>query len=161
MSSITYGTQVFGTSTRTVSDTDSPRPGAVYEATYAISGVRTWVPGWENDAINEVKRTIESNGGQVVYIAIRNDDVVVQWKYSVPAISANAHAVIAPVIIGMVLFAVIVALGIWLIVTATSSAKEISGLMTDNPQTTIAIYGALIVAALFAAGYIMRQRSDV
>jgi len=158
VSDVSYGSKTIGLSTRDVQQTDAVQPGVTYEATFAVSGVRTVLPGWENDAINQVENTIESNGGRVTYISISGSNVVVQWTHPVQATSANAHAAIAPIIIGMIIFAIIVALGIWLVLTLTGSVKEISGVLTDNPTTTIAIYGCLALGALFAIGYIMKQR---
>jgi hypothetical protein len=158
MSDVSYGSKVIGLITRDVQQTDAVTPGSVYEATFAVSGIRTVVPGWENDAINQVRSTIESKGGQVTYISISGTNVIVQWTHPVQASSANAHAAVAFVVYGIIA-AVIIILSIWLILTLTGSVKEISGVLTNNPTTTVALYGAILVAGMFAVGYIMKQRS--
>jgi hypothetical protein len=160
MSDVSYGSKAIGLSTRDMDQSEAVQPGGVYEATFAVSGVRTIIPGWENDAINQVESTISSNGGQVTYVSISGDNVVVQWTQLDQATSANMHAAVVPIIIGMIIFAIIVALGIWLILTLTGSVKEISGILTDSPVTTTVVYGCLALGALVAVGYIMKQRSS-
>jgi hypothetical protein len=158
MATTTYGKQAIGLSSRTVGQTETVRPGVVYEQSFVISGIRTVVPGWENDAINEVKNTIESKGGTIIYISISGTEVVVQWKHPVVSASTNARAAIAPVVVYGIVIAVSIILSIWLIITATGSLKEVSTILDDSSTTTTALYGALIVAGMFAVGYILRQR---
>ena len=159
VSDVSYGSKVIGLLTRDVLQTDAVQPGVIYEATFAVSGIRTVIPGWENDAINQVESTISSKGGQVTYISISGNNVIVQWTHPAQATSANVHAaVVVPLIVYGIVAAIIIILSIWLVLTLTGSVKEISGVLTDNPTTTIAIYGCLALGALFAIGYIMKQR---
>lgn len=156
---VTYGTHVTGT-TRDVGQSETARPGVVYEVNYTVSGLRVLMPGWESDAINEVSQEIQSKGGQVVYIGISGSNVVVQWRYNTTARSANAHAMVPVLLLYAVAAAIVIILGIWLIVTITSSVKEISNVVTESPQAAVMVYGMLALGGLIVYMLIQRQRSS-
>lgn len=152
-----YGSRVYGLSTRNVAQNEYVKSGVVYEANYTVSGIRTVVPGWEYDALDQVRDTIESKGGQIVYIGITGTDITVQWKHPSTATSTNAKAALAPVVVYGIVVAVSIVLAIWLVVTITGSVKEINTVMNDSPLTSVAIYGVIGVLGIFAFGYLMKQ----
>lgn len=160
---IVYGSKQVAFTSRDVAENEEMVPGKIYEAEYEISGIRTIVPGWEDDAINQIQRNIESTGCEVLYIAIdaqRRNYVHVQWKYPV---SENAQAALVWIVpIAYAVAAIVITVcAIWLVLTLTGSVKEIGTLMTDNPQISLAIYGVIGIAGIAALIYLVREfRSD-
>lgn len=156
---VVYGSKQVAFTSRDVPEGESMVPGKIYEAEYEVSGIRTIVPGWEDDAINEIVRNVENMGGEILYAAIdaqRRNYVHVQWRYYQRA--GEFQAAVLPIIaVYAIAFAIITICAIWLILTITGSVKEIGTLMTDNPQISLAIYGVLGIAGIASLIYLVRE----
>jgi hypothetical protein len=154
-----YGSKQIAITSRDVAEDEPMVPGKIYEAEYEVSGIRTIIPGWENDAINEIVNNLTNQGAEVLYVAIdaqRRNYVHVQWRYYQR--EGEFQATVLPLIaVYAIAFAVITICAIWLILTITGSVKEIGTAMMDNPQLALAINGLLAIGGIIVLIYFVRE----
>lgn len=154
---ITYGSQQSALFSRDVPSNEPMKPGSVYSANYVITGIKTHLPGWEDEAIIAIRNGLESQGMEIIYIGVDsdNDGIDVQWKL---ANYGEAQAMVVPVIAYYVAAFVIIAIVSYLlIITMVGALKEISDIMLENPYMVPVIYGGLAILGLVAIGYAYKQ----
>jgi len=159
-----WGTPVVAKGTKNISQSYTMVPGMCYESVYSVGGLRTFFPGWEQEAISNIRDAIENNPnfpqGTCVtkYIRVEEDGTcVAQWKYN----PIDTTTLVIPAIVGYIVLAVAAAIIVYLVWQVTESVKEI--LTSENPNTRYAIIVAGVVAAavlLVAAAYSFRSISD-
>jgi len=153
-------------------DSNTPmESGKYYEAVYNVSGIRTVFPGWEQDCIDSIVSTVESNPGcYVQYIHLNPDNTVrVQWLYDYVAYAESMRASGAdvaqpkavPVVVWVVVAAVLSIIALWLISVIVGQIKEI--VAEGGEELDIMMWAVLIVAIsilCFAIVYALRGVSE-
>ena len=144
----TYGAKHYGTSIREVDEGESMVPGKVYEAEYQVTGIRTLIPGWENDVVNQITTNLMNQGAEVIYTSVSGDTVTVQWKYSQRYGEFQA-AVIPLIAVYAIAFIVITVCVYILSLTLVGFVKELGEAVAASPQVAMITYAIIGIAFLY------------
>lgn len=162
-----WGTPVTGSIKSIVSPDLYPMVnGRYYTTTYQVSGLRTWFPGWEDSAINDIRNDISTNPNyhgtcSPQYIRVVDDgQVIVQWRYTQTSTTdqLTGRPMAIPVVVGYIILGILVVLGLWLLYKSVSTVGEI--LIEDNPSVRLATIAVIIIASaslLVAGGYFYKH----
>ena len=127
---VTYGTKYTGTNATTVGSNDTAEEGAIYQATYSISGWATSIPfvNWQQDAINNIETGITNNGGQLVYLNLDpdNNTIFVQWTYPSTSSTSMEARVIPLIVIYAIAIVIIALVAVWVVVTLEGEVEKFS-----------------------------------
>lgn len=151
--SATWGRATLGLPTGTITEGSSAQmvPGRVYRMTCEVTGARTLIPGWEQDAINQTYNDIVAKGATPTYINIDTvqygqfdvrGNVTIEFTYD----TASPTAMIAP-IIWAIAIGITLVLAIWLIITLNGAVQEIAPLLPGGETTAWLMIGAAVVGA--------------
>lgn len=155
---IGYGSQVSTFGARDMSTDDVMQPGSIYSANYTISGIKSYLPGWEDEAIISLRNGMESQGFEIVYIGVDSDNngIDVQWRLPY---TGDAQSMAFPVILVYYVAAIVIVaiVAYLLIITLVGAVKEVSAIITENPTMIPIIYGGLAILGLIAIGYTYKQ----
>ena len=156
---VAYGSKQSTIFARDLPDNASMEFGKTYHAEFSVEGIRTLIPGWENDAINNMRESCYREGMEITYIDVDSDSHTGTVQYRLMN-TGNATAMIAPVVIAII-YIIAIVVGIYLIsLTLTGGVKELSTVMTDNPMMTPIIYGGVALALIVAFIYLKNQFSS-
>lgn len=155
MSAYGYGSRLSTSFSRDLADDAMMEPGKTYHAEFEIQGIRTLLPGWENDVINTVRESVYRENCEITYIDVdsANHSAVVQYKLME---TGNATAMVFPVLAVLsIVYIITIVVGIYLIsLTLVGTVKEISNVVAENPIMTPIIMGVIAIAVLI---YMKRQ----
>jgi uncharacterized membrane protein YuzA (DUF378 family) len=145
---VTYGTKQYGSTVREVSEEEAMVPGKIYEAEYQVTGIRTLIPGWENDVINQITNNLENSGASVVYTSVSGDTVTVQWKYSQRY--GEFQAAVLPLIAVYAIAFVVITICVYILsLTLVGFVKELGQAVAESPQVALITYAAIGIAFLY------------
>jgi hypothetical protein len=156
---VSYGSARSTLFSRELSDNAVMEFGKIYQADFNIEGYRTMLPGWENEVMFTLRDSAYRENQEITYMDIdsQNHTITVQYKL---ADTANATAMIAPMVIAIV-FIVVAVLAIYAIsLTINGGIKELSTVMTDNPLITPVVYGGLAIVGIAMLIYMKNQFSS-
>jgi len=155
---VSYGSKQYGSTIREVDEGESMIPGKIYEAEYQVTGVRTLIPGWENDVINQITNNLGNQGAEVVYTSVSGDRVTVQWKYSQRF--GEFQAAVLPVIAVYAIAFVVIAICVYILsLTLVGFVKELGEAMASSPQVSMIVYAVVGIAFLYFVSQ-FRSSSD-
>ncbi len=152
-----------------IGNTTPMEDGRFYESTYSVGGIRSIFPGWEEEAINNIRASIESHPGCYVnYIYMQpNNVVVVQWYYSSIQYAADMRAAgyyaipaVVPLAAYVVAAAALIVIGLYLTSQIISTIKEI--LVESKEQVDLITWAVILIAIcvlIFAIVYAIKNIS--
>jgi len=155
---VSFGTARSSIFAREIDDNDVMEFGKIYEAEFNIEGMRTMIPGWESEVMYTIRDSAYRENQEVIYMNVdsQNRKIVVQYKL---ADTANATAMIAPLVIAIV-FIIVAVVGIYLIsLTLNGGVKELSSTMASNPMITPVVYGGIAIVGIVALIYLKNKFS--
>jgi hypothetical protein len=153
---VSYGSKQSTLFARDLPDNATMDPGKTYHAEFTVEGIRTLIPGWESDVINNIRDSCYREGMEITYIDVDSDNHTATVQYKL-ANTGNATAMIAPVVIAII-YIIAIVVGIYLIsLTLNGGVKELSNTMTDNPMITPIIYGSVALALIVALIYLKNK----
>ena len=158
---VSFGSKRSTQFARSVSDDAIMEPGKIYHAYFVVEGIRTMLPGWENDVISTIRTSLYEKGCEVTYMNVddQNHSATVQYRLMN---SSNATAMIFPVLAVLsIVYIITIVVGIYLIsLTLVGAVKEISNIAIDNPIMTPIIYGGLAIVGIVALIYLKDRFSS-
>jgi len=156
--SISYGTKQYGSTIREVDQDEAMVPGKIYEAEYEVTGIRTLIPGWENDVINQITNNLSNSGAQVVYTSVSGSRVIVQWKYDQRY--GEFQAAVLPLVAVYAIAFVVITICVYILsLTLVGFVKELGEAVANSPQVAMITYAAIGIAFLYLFST-MRSRDD-
>jgi len=131
---------------------------------------------WQQDAINNVKTSVEQNGGQVVYIALddggsgflQGGTITVQFQQAQSAEGSTTSTLATQsagmraaqiwegIVIDVIVLAIPVILAWWFATSIVGDIKDLGSEAASSPYAAVAIYGCIAVIGLFAAAYMLK-----
>ncbi len=144
----TYGTKQYGSTVREVDEGEPMVPGKIYEAEYQVTGIRTLIPGWENDVVNQITNNLSNQGAEVVYTSVSGSSVTVQWKYSQRY--GEFQAAVLPVIAVYAIAFVVITICVYILsLTLVGFVKELGNAVAESPQVAMITYAIIGIAFLY------------
>lgn len=153
-----YGTYHSTSFSREISNDTPMEPGKIYHAEMNVVGYRTLLPGWEDEAMFQIRDAAYQKNCEITYIEIdsQNMTAVIQSRLMD---TGNATAMIEPItMILLIAFVGSIVIAIYAIsLIINGGVKELSGTMVNNPVITPVVYGALAIVGIALFIYLRRQ----
>ena len=156
---VSYGSARSTMFSRELSDNAVMEFGKIYQVNFNIEGYRTMIPGWENEVMFTLRDSAYRENQEITYMDIDSQNHTIDVQYKLVD-TANATAMIAPMVIAIV-FIVVAVLAIYAIsLTLVGGIKELSSTMASNPLITPVIYGGLAIVGIVALIYLKDRFSS-
>lgn len=164
--SYTYGTKAPAIYYTSVPNDEVATNGSIYRFRFALSGIKTYLPYWEENAAADLISQIETQypGFTVTYLNINSDTKMaeLQAKYTSYAQSGEYAAMVAPAILWGIVLISVSAVALYFTMQIVGTISKAVTTLFPGPGEEGLSFGSVVVvvavvAGIFGAGYLIKQ----